>query len=72
MLLFRSEQHIERWCRQWNRPRGDTLTLAQGWELAKLWYSDRLSPDWKPFTAEQAQRVFAAVGLTGEFWQLGP
>jgi hypothetical protein len=45
--------------------------LPQGWKLAQLWYSDRLSPAWTPFTADQAQKVFAQVGLTGEFWQLG-
>jgi hypothetical protein len=71
MLLFRSEQHIDRWCGQWKRPRGGILTLAQGWKLAQLWYADRLSPDWRPATADQAQAIFAEVGLTGEFWQLG-
>src|SRR6266699_760199 len=43
MLLFRSEQHVNRWCKQWNRPRGGVLGLQQGWRVAKEWYSDRLS-----------------------------
>lgn len=71
MLLFRSEQHIDRWCQQWNRPRGGVLTLAQGWHLAQLWYGDRLEPDWRPATASEAQGIFAQVGLEGPFWQLG-
>jgi len=70
MLLFRSEQHVDRWCAQWNRPRGGTLSLAQGWKLAQLWYGDRLNPEWKPMNAEQARSVFRQVGLVGEFWKL--
>jgi len=72
MLLFRSEQHVDRWCAQWNRPQGGTLTLVQGWKLAQLWYGDRLNPQWKPLSAEQAQSVFRRVGLVGEFWKLAP
>ena len=70
MLLFRSEQHIERWCKQWNRPRGGTLSLAQGWQLAQLWYRDRLDPQWRPKSAAEADSVFREVGLVGEFWKL--
>ncbi len=70
MLLFRSEQHVDRWCSQWNRDRGGTLSVEQGWKLAQLWYGDRLSAEWKPFDKDKAQKVFAEVGLTGEFWKL--
>ena len=70
MLLFRSELHVNRWCSQWNRPRGGTLTLAQGWRLAKVWYQDRLHPTWRPKTVAEAQADFAAIGLTGDFWRL--
>jgi hypothetical protein len=70
MLLFRSEQHIKRWCRQWNRPRGGTLTLAQGWKLAQLWYGDRLDPQWRSKTVTEAESVFRRVGLVGQFWKL--
>jgi len=70
MLLFRSEQHVERWCAQWKRPRGGTLTLPQGWRLAQEWYRDRLSPDWRPKTVPEAQAAFAGIGLVGEFWRL--
>jgi len=70
MLLFRSEQHVDRWCAQWNRPRGGTLSQAQGWKLAQLWYGDRLSPQWRPLSAESAESVFREVGLVGEFWKL--
>jgi hypothetical protein len=71
MLLFRSEQHVDNWCRQWGRPRGGTLSLQQGWKLAQLWYGDRLNPTWRPMTSGEAQSVFAEVGLLGDFWRLG-
>jgi hypothetical protein len=70
MLLFRSEEHVDRWCKQWNRPRGGTMSLAQGWMLAQLWYGDRLDPDWRVKSAEEAQAAFSQVGLTADFWQL--
>jgi hypothetical protein len=70
MLLFRSEQHIDRWCEQWKRPRGGTLTLTQWWKLAQLWYGDRLNPQWQPKTASEVESVFQNVGLVGEFWKL--
>jgi hypothetical protein len=70
MLLFRSEEHVERWCKQWNRPRGGTMSLAQGWMLAQLWYGDRLAPEWRVKSAQEVQAVFSQVGLTADFWQL--
>jgi hypothetical protein len=70
MLLFRSEQHVDRWCKQWKRQHGGTLTLQQGWRLAKEWYGDRLRPDWRPKTIAEAEAAFARVGLRGKFWKL--
>lgn len=70
MLLFRSEEHVDRWCKQWRRPRGGTLTLQQGWKLSQLWYGDRLGTDWKPKSPAEAQAVLREVGLVGDFWQL--
>jgi Alkylmercury lyase len=70
MLLFRSEQHVDHWCEQWNRPRGGILDLQQGWRLAKEWYGDRLSPAWQPKSASEAQAAFGRIGLKGEFWKM--
>ena len=70
MLLFRSEEHIERWSRLRHAPIGATLTLKQQWELARIWYSDRMSPDWRRRAPEEAEAVFAGLGLTGAFWRL--
>ena len=35
-----------------------------------LWYGDRLSPEWRPKSAAEAEMVFREVGLVGEFWKL--
>ncbi|MBZ5718813.1 MAG: alkylmercury lyase family protein [Acidobacteriia bacterium] len=70
MLLFRSERHADRWCRQWNRPRGGTMSLKQVWQLAQEWYSDRLSPQWRAKTLPEAKAALARIGLVGDFWKL--
>ena len=72
MLAFRSEEHVERWCRSKWLARGALLTPEQQWRLADAWYADRLAPDWRRRTPQEAGAVFARVGLTGDFWRLGP
>ena len=72
MLLFRSEEHIDAWYRR-GIARGATLTLEQQWQLARTWYADRTAPDFRRRTPEEAEAVFASLGLTGDFWRLtGP
>ena len=46
------------------------MTVDQQWELARAWYPDRLRPDWKRRSPQEAQAVFESIGLTGDFWQL--
>jgi hypothetical protein len=70
MLLFRSEEHIDRWTETRKAPRGATLSMQQLWGLASVWYHDRLSPSWRRRTAEEAEEVFESLGLTGDFWTL--
>ncbi len=70
MLLFRSEEHIDRWREPRGISRGATLTLQQQWDLARRWYADRMSEAWERRTPEQAEDVFASAGLTGDFWKL--
>jgi hypothetical protein len=71
MLLFRSEEHIDRWCRSWHQPRGATLTIEQGWRLAQAWYGpDRREQAWRRKTAREAEALFETLGLTGAFWRL--
>jgi hypothetical protein len=70
MLLFRSEEHLDAWRGRRGIAAGATLTLDQQWELARIWYADRTAPDWRRRTPEEAEAVFASLGLTGDFWRL--
>ena len=71
MLLFQSEEHVDRWCQMWKQPRGGILSLEQGWGLAKGWYSDdRRRPEWRRRTIDEAETFFAGLGLTSPFWRL--
>jgi hypothetical protein len=70
MSLFRSEEHLNAWLRDTRNQRGEVLSLAQTFALAKAWYLDPRNPDWRPRTRDESQAVLASVGLTSEFWQL--
>lgn len=66
MLLFRGEEHID----SSGKPRGATMTPDQAWRLADAWYHDRDDPSWRRKNVEEAEGVFASIGLTGDFWRL--
>jgi hypothetical protein len=70
MLLFRAEEHIDRWCRTRDMSRGATLTPEQGWRLAYDWYKNKLKPEWRRHTLEETEALLANVGLAGPFWNL--
>jgi hypothetical protein len=69
MLLFRSEEHVDRWVGAGGR-RGATMSVEQQWRLAQAWYRDRLTPGWRRRTPEEAQAVFEEIGLSTSFWRL--
>jgi hypothetical protein len=71
MLAFRSEEHVDTWCGQTGIERGAVFSFETTWRLADSWYRDRLHPDWRRRTPEEAEALFADVGLTGDFWKLG-
>ena len=70
MLLFRSEEHLERWLHERGLNTGARMSVQQQWDLARAWYGGRLDSDWRRRSPEEAQAVFASVGLEDEFWQL--
>jgi hypothetical protein len=70
MLLFRSEEHLERRLTSGDVPDGARMSLEQQWILARTWFAGRDRPDWTKRSAEEAEAVFAAAGLTGDFWRL--
>jgi hypothetical protein len=71
MLLFGSEEHVDRWCQSRALPRGAVFSLAQCWGLARAWYSeDRSQAGWRRKTPEESEAAFATLGLTSPFWRL--
>ena len=72
MLLFGSEEALQDWLGERGYERGATMTLEQCWDLARRWYTGRAEATWRPRTREQAERVFASVGLEGSFWSFEP
>ncbi|HEX9891120.1 MAG TPA: hypothetical protein VGB28_03585 [Actinomycetota bacterium] len=72
MQLFRDEEHLGRWLEGRDDGPGATLAPDQLWRLASAWYQDRLGPRWHRPSPEAAQGLFAAIGLTGDFWDLDP
>lgn len=45
------------------------LSIAQLWALSKAWYSNRLDFDYMGRTVDEAQQIFAQLGLNTPFWQ---
>ena len=71
MLLFRSEEHVDRWCQQWSVERGAILSLDQGWRLAQAWFGpDRRQPDWRRMSVDEVEALFQELNLTSDFWTL--
>ena len=70
MLLFRSDEWVDKWCKWHNLERGEILSLQQVWELSKLWYGNRMSLDYHGRSMEQVAEVFKQAGLGSKFWYL--
>ena len=68
MLIFRSEEHLQRWISN-DHPAGEKLSLAQQWDLARRWFVGRHLPDWQRRTKAEAQELFRLVGLDSDFWR---
>jgi len=68
MLLFRSEEHVNRWCSERGLPRRPLISLPQLWYLAVAWYENRLTAESRRPAADEMRGVFAGVGLEGPFW----
>ena len=46
------------------------MPLATMWQLAEAWYHDRFDPGWQRKPIDEAEALFARLGLTGGFWRL--
>lgn len=68
MLLFRSEESVNRWCEKNRMPRRPLISLEQLWELSVIWYANRLTPESRRPGTEEMVSVFASIGLSDPFW----
>jgi hypothetical protein len=68
MLLFRSEEWIDKWCVRNHLERGEVLTIGQVWELSRLWYGNRMSVEYHGRSIEQVSEIFKDIGLMSKFW----
>ena len=46
------------------------LPIEQATALAREWYKNKLDPDWRRYTAEEAEAIFDELALDPEFWRL--
>jgi hypothetical protein len=68
MLFFRSEDRVREWCREREAALRPLVTIDQLWRLATTWYSTRLRADSRRPQPAEVRRIFAGIGLTGDFW----
>ena len=68
MLFFRSEESLNAWCAARGAAPGPAVTMEQLWDLSRLWFASRLSPDGRRPGPAEVRQIFASVGLTGPFW----
>ena len=68
MLLFRSEETVDLWCRTRGVERRPLINLDQLWQLAVHWYANRLTVESRRPAADEMVGIFASIGLTGPFW----
>ncbi|MBZ5639612.1 MAG: alkylmercury lyase family protein [Acidobacteriia bacterium] len=68
MLLFRSEERVREWCAARGAPVRPLVAIPQLWALATTWYRTRLRADSRRPQPDEMRRIFASLGLEGEFW----
>jgi hypothetical protein len=68
MLLFRSEETVDRWCQVHGVPRRPLVSLEQLWQLAVIWYENRLTAESRRPAPQDMVGIFDSIGLAGPFW----
>lgn len=44
------------------------MPISVTWALARAWYADRLSPEWRRPSRDEVVALFTRLGLTGPAW----
>lgn len=70
LLPFHTERQIDAWSERHGLSRGKAVPIQQAAALARAWYGRHAERDYRKWTPQEAQKIFAEVGLTGEFWAL--
>jgi hypothetical protein len=68
MLLFRSEETVEKWCAANSTPKRPLVNMDQLWQLAVNWYANRISEDSRRPALDEMVEIFAEIGLDDPFW----
>lgn len=68
MLFFRSEERVRDWCAAHEYPLRPLVRMDQLWNLASTWYATRLQPTSRRPQPAEMRRIFADIGLVGDFW----
>jgi hypothetical protein len=63
---------VSGWCARTGTTPGAIVPLGTVWDLARLWYGDRLDATFRGRGADEAEAIFRRVGLTASFWRLDP
>jgi hypothetical protein len=50
--------------------RGAIFSPETTWKLAHAWYGQRMQPNWRRHTLDEAEALLTSLGLTGAFWNL--
>ena len=70
MLMFRTGEEVREWCERRGIAMGDVQPIQKVLELARAWYGDYLSPDWRKRSVDEARALFEGFGLRGPTWEL--
>src|SRR5207247_2665819 len=70
MVFFRGTSHIDDWRDANPGPEGAALTIEQTHALSVPLYRDRLKLEYVRPSKDELVAHFAALGLTGPFWNL--
>lgn len=70
MLVFRTTEQVDEWCKRHNVAKGQVVPIEQAWDLAIAWYGNYLDDAWTRKSRQQAESIFEKVGLNDSFWRL--
>jgi hypothetical protein len=68
MLFFRSEEHVDQWCKMNLITKRPLVSLNQLWQLAVTWYGNRLTIESRRPGPDEMVKIFSEIGLQGSFW----